>query len=95
MTLTSKQLEWIVQEVVRRLVAISSKTTSKTSSDTSSAAQTSSGSELIVEQRLVTTHTLANRLEGVSLVRLPNRAVITPAAKDLLRDHGIELTFAT
>jgi len=80
MKLSAEQLEWIVREVVRRL-----------QSSAASARPTDSSRRLAIADRLVTTETLRNKLEGVTHVDVISRAVITPAVVDLLRERQIAL----
>ena len=47
--------------------------------------------ELSVPERLVTLATLRGRLDGVARVVVPRRAVVTPAARDELKQRRIEL----
>ncbi|MEN1678443.1 MAG: hypothetical protein AAGJ46_02545 [Planctomycetota bacterium] len=85
MTLSEDQLEWIVQEVVRRLQA-SSQPNSQSSNP-----QPQAAGELRLADRLVTTETLRGRLSGIARVVTRGDAVITPAVVDQLKDHKIEL----
>lgn len=85
MTLSQEQLEWIVQEVVRRLA--SAEGADAAAVPTGGASQ----ENLVVSEKLVTTHTLDGKLGGIKRLQVPSRAVVTPAARDLLRDCGIQL----
>ena len=78
MTLTDQQLEWIVQEVIRRLRQLDGNAPA-------------SGSELRLTERLVTIGTLENRLSNVARVIVQPRAVVTPAVRDELKQRKIEL----
>ena len=51
--------------------------------------------QLEITERLVTLATLENRLTDVRHVVLRRGAVITPAARDVLRDRGIGLSYAS
>jgi ethanolamine utilization cobalamin adenosyltransferase len=42
-------------------------------------------------ERLVTTYTLKGRLADVSQVTVGAKTVVTPAAKDMLNDRGVQL----
>lgn len=77
----SELFERIVREVLRRLVAMGI------------GVQPLHGeaSELVLAERVVTLATLAGRLAGVGRVVVGARAVVTPSARDQLRDSGIEL----
>ena len=78
MTATPEQLEWIVQEVIRRL---------QRTGDAAPAA----GGELWLSDRVVTLAALKDRLTNVRRVVVTQRAVVTPAARDELNDRQIEL----
>ena len=79
MKLSPEQFEAIVEEVMRRLAHASS-------------AGCPDGGELTLNDRLITTHTLDGRLIGVRKLIVDARAIITPAAQDLLRDNHIEVS---
>ena len=79
MKLNSDQLEWIVQEVMRRLKAHAA--------EPAEPHQT----KLELHDRVVCTQALEGRLGGTRVVQVHAKAVVTPAAKDLLRDHGVQL----
>ena len=85
MSLPPEQIDWIVREVIRRLrehgVAVGG--------GASPAAET--GAELAITDRVVTTATFDGQLAGVALVRVQRRAVVTPAARDLLKERGVRL----
>ena len=80
MKLSQEQLEWIVREVVRRLQAPSD--TGETSVQ---------AARLKISDRLVTTETLRQKLEGIQRVEVAANAVVTPAVVDLLRERQIDL----
>jgi hypothetical protein len=79
MTVTPEQLEWIVQEVIRRLRAADGH-----------AAPPPAG-ELRLSDRVVTLAALQDRLASVRRVVVPARAVVTPAVRDELKQRQIEL----
>jgi hypothetical protein len=81
MTFTEEQVAAIVVEVIRRLGLI----------DTNPTRQRGSISDLTLTDKLITTHTIENRLTGVSRLLVQPRAVVTPAVKDELKKHQIEL----
>lgn len=94
MTLTEEQIERIVAEVVRRLRSMDHAPSEK--------------HQITLGERLVTVTTLENRffpdarrrLPGVAKKRLERineicvgpTAVVTPAAKDWIQEHGARLT---
>jgi hypothetical protein len=85
--LDADQLEWIVREVVRRLRSDPPLPPGEGWGE----GAPSTSSHLVLKQSLITTATLERNLAGVTSVGVPPRAVVTPAARDLLRERGIEL----
>jgi hypothetical protein len=83
--LTPEQLEWIVSEVVRRLRAGGAESTQPTAPSTS---------QLAIDERLVTLETLRNRLDKVSTLKVPAKAIVTPAVVDRLKELNIQLVRA-
>ena len=81
-------IELVVREVIRRLTADGRFSLAGT-------AATASPRELQISERLVTLATLNGRLDGVSRVIVPRRAVVTPAARDELKQRRIELQRGT
>jgi hypothetical protein len=84
MTVTPEQLEWIVQEVIRRLRAADDEQPPP-----------AAASELRLSDRVVTLAALKDRLNNVSRVSVPSKAVVTPAVRDELRQRGVELVRQT
>jgi hypothetical protein len=80
MTLSQEQLDWIVAEVVRRL-----------NGPSTAPAAPMAPQNLQLGERLVTTYTLKGRLADVSQVTVGAKTVVTPAAKDMLNDRGVQL----
>jgi hypothetical protein len=81
MTFTEEQVAAIVVEVIRRLGLI----------DTNPKRQRGSAAELTLTETLITTSTIENRLTGVTRLLVQPRAIVTPAVKDELKKHKIEL----
>ncbi len=79
-TLSQEQLEWIVREVVRRL-----------QTPHTNGAGTVASTRLSLAERLVTTETLRDRLDGVTEVQTIAGAIVTPAVVDLLKERQIAL----
>lgn len=77
----SELFERIVREVLRRLAEMGIGVTPAPSE----------AAELVLADRVVALATLAGRLTGVQRVVVGTRAVVTPAARDELRDCQIEL----
>ena len=96
MRLDPDQLEWIVREVVRRLreeafglpaARMGAAGNGKSVGSTPPHAD----AHITLTQALITTSTLEHKLDGVARVSIPPRAVVTPAARDLLKARNIEL----
>lgn len=86
MRLEPDQLEWIVREVVRRLREAGS-----TAAPGPVATAPSPDAHVMLPQSLITTATLEHKLAGVTQITIGKRAVITPAARDLLTANHIVL----
>lgn len=84
------QLEWIVREVVRRLRESSIPSPLPLGGGQGEGAP-QRDSHIILTQTLITTATLEHKLNGVARLSVPAQAVVTPAARDLLHEHNIEL----
>src|SRR5688572_3659926 len=102
MNLTAADIDRIVAEVVRRLRAMTAGSSSDggreslakkdlaNSNDSNrQRLPTPSISQLQLTEHVVTLSALKGRLDGVSNVIVSNRAVITPAVKDELKQRGI------
>ena len=86
-----RDIEWIVGEVMRRLMdvhAVGKET--KTEKPPASKRSPAPG-QLRLNQRVVTTALLDGRLDGVRQVIVPARAVVTPAVRDTLRKKQITI----
>jgi len=81
MTFTEQQVEWIVIEVLRRLEV----------ADLGQRSKSTPKGELRLTERVVTLRSIEGKLTGVTRVVVSPRAVITPAARDELKRHTIEL----
>ena len=104
-TITDRSLiDEIVREVLARLVkgdehaksAASAKTLANGQAKPKPAAK--SGAEdqaLLLAERLITTATLAGRLDGKQRVELLRGAVLTPAARDVLKQRKITISHST
>ncbi|QDU29959.1 hypothetical protein ETAA8_50770 [Anatilimnocola aggregata] len=80
MNLSPADIDRIVAEVVRRLRPLLA---------ASPAAPVEKSNELKLNDKVVTLRTLHGRLEGISRLIVDQRAVVTPAVKDELRQRGI------
>ena len=81
MSFTEEQVAAIVVEVIRRLGLI----------DTNPKRQRGSTSDLTLTERVITTRTIENRLNGISRLLVQKRAVVTPAVRDELKHRNVEL----
>jgi hypothetical protein len=84
------QLEWIVREVVRRLREGSA--TAAPNSASAPAPLPTPDAHITLPQPLITTATLEHKLAGVTQITISKRAVVTPSARDLLKENNIALT---
>ncbi|WP_425614922.1 hypothetical protein NA78x_004806 [Anatilimnocola sp. NA78] len=98
MNLTPAEIDRIVAEVVRRLrILMASSSTPAPAKFTSNEPHRHElqRNELHLDEKLITLRTLKDRLEGISKVIVADRAVITPAVKDELRQRKIAWERAT
>jgi hypothetical protein len=79
----ARTVETLVREVLARLQA--------NGMQTAPAQAAPAAGELIVHDAVVSTHVLADRLSGVRKVLVTSKAILTPAARDLLKQHQITL----
>jgi hypothetical protein len=87
-----RDIEWIVGEVMRRLMDVhraGEETTTKKPPAVNR--QTQAPGQLWLSQRVVTMAQLDGRLDGVRQVVVPVRAVVTPAVRDTLRKKRIAI----
>jgi len=78
MTISDQQLEWIVQEVIRRLRQMGESPPAI--------------GELRLTERLVTLTTLRDRLSSnINRVIVTSKTIITPAVRDELKKRKVEL----
>jgi hypothetical protein len=96
MKLDEDQLEWIVREVVRRINLLCPPAPRGEGGGEGGAPPQNTAllpnSHLTLTATVITTATLEHQLQGVTHVTAPARAVITPAARDLLKDNNIQFT---
>ncbi len=79
MRFTEADIERIVQEVLRRLAAMNV------------LPQNTAVTTLTIASRLITLTELTGKLQGITRVDVQLRAVVTPAAKDYMRERGVQL----
>ena len=82
MTFTEQQVEWIVVEVIRRLGLMQKDAGVETNSPSA---------ELTLNDKLITLRSLEGKLTGISRLSVSNRAVVTPAVRDELKQRQITL----
>ena len=93
MRLDADQLEWIVREVVRRLRLDPPLPPGEGRGEGAlDSSPQPPAAHITFTQTLITTATLERQLAGIARVSVPPGAVVTPAARDLLKERGIELT---
>jgi hypothetical protein len=92
MKLDEDQLEWIVREVVRRINLLCPPPPRGERGAPPQNTALLPNSHLTLTATVITTATLEHQLQGVTHVTAPARAVITPAARDLLKDNNIQFT---
>jgi hypothetical protein len=80
MSLSEAEIEIVVREVLRRLAAMAPQPLAQAST-------------LSLSARVVTMAELKGKLQGVDRLQVPRRAVVTPAARDYLREHGVQLDY--
>lgn len=78
MNMTAEQIEYVVREVMRRLA------------EADAGRPAATGNELALAHRVVTLRDLEGKLAGVTKVSVGAKAIVTPSARDLLREKKIE-----
>lgn len=86
MSESAEQVDRIVHEVLSRL--------GRGAQAAANDAASSSLGEIVLSEKVVSATLLADRLDGVKRVVVSPRAVVTPSARDLLRDRNITLARA-
>lgn len=88
MNLTAADIDRIVAEVVRRLRAIMA-TSSTPAVSSAVTAPRETISSLNLTDKVITLQTLRGKLDGITTVIVSERAIVTPAVKDELRERKI------
>ncbi len=87
MNLTEREIEWIVGEVVRRLQAL----TKSPATQINNTHNNTHSSQLTLTDRLITLEALRDKLPTLKQLVVSTKAIVTPAVKDELKRHGIQL----
>jgi len=89
-------IEQIVREVMKRLAALGVGVSTDAGGGGWQNGHAAAHTEVLsLDDRVVSTLQLERRLAGIRRLRVVRGAVITPAARDLLKDHGIEIEVST
>lgn len=88
MSTDANQIELLVREVLAR---IAQETKTEVGVASSAASPTRSSDELELMANVISTQSLEGKLKGIKSVRIRQQAVITPAARDLLRAAKVTL----
>lgn len=88
MSTDANQIELLVREVLAR---IAQETKTEVGVASNAAPPTRSSDELELMANVISTQSLEGKLKGIKSVRIRQQAVITPAARDLLRAAKITL----
>ena len=86
-----RDIEWIVGEVMRRLMDVHGAGKETKTKKPLEGKRSQASGQLRLSQRVVTTALLDGRLDGVRQVIVPVRAVVTPAVRDTLRKKRITI----
>jgi hypothetical protein len=86
MTFTPEQVERIVLEVIRRLGLLSAG-----SAGVAVGERSSTTAELTILDKVITTRSIEGRLAGIERLVVAAKAVVTPAVKDELKKHKVQL----
>ncbi|MCE9606733.1 MAG: hypothetical protein K8U03_17725 [Planctomycetia bacterium] len=88
MNVTADEIERIVRDVMSRLASERSVGPKTVETETKQAVV---ANELVVEGRVVALEDLRGRLPGIARLSIAERAIVTPAVRDLLREKKIAL----
>lgn len=93
MTFTPEQVERIVLEVIRRLGLLSGQAAAAVGEHSGAAASkhSSTTAELTLSDKVITLRSIEGRLAGIERLVVAAKAVVTPAVKDELKKHQVQL----
>ena len=86
-----EEIETLVREVLARLTTTAGQSSSVAQLADSQPLVPVANSTLAWSPRLLTQQALVDKLAGVQIVRVAQGTVVTPAARDLLRQHEVRL----
>ena len=95
MNASAEDIQRIVDEVVRRLCNSVSDGSDVEPITVSAPIHNDRGGDVRLAERVISLDSLDERIQGVDRIVLSARAVITPAARDELRQRGIVVTHAS
>ncbi len=95
MNASAEEIQRIVDEVVRRLCNSVSDGSDVEPTTVSAPIHNDRGGDVRLNERVISLDSLDERIQGVDRIVLSARAVITPAARDELRQRGIVVTHAS
>lgn len=95
MNASAEDIQRIVDEVVRRLCNSVSDGSDVEPTTVSAPIHNDRGGDVRLNERVISLDSLDERIQGVDRIVLSARAVITPAARDELRQRGIVVTHAS
>ena len=95
MNASAEDIQRIVDEVVRRLCNSVSEGSDVEPTTVSAPIHNDRGGDVRLNERVISLDSLDERIQGVDRIVLSARAVITPAARDELRQRGIVVTHAS
>lgn len=91
------RIEGIVREVLRRLAGAKTPCSNATASSTSTPCASSTteidSSVFSCQEKLIALQTLRGKLDNIKTLRLKPRTIVTPSARDELRDRKINVLF--
>ncbi|PQO45794.1 hypothetical protein [Blastopirellula marina] len=90
MQLSGEQIERIVQLVVRQVRALEA-SSAEVAKPAKSVKISTDGSEVALADRVVTMETLEGKIGGAKALVVTPSAIVTPAARDALKDRGVRL----
>jgi hypothetical protein len=92
MTFTPEQVERIVLEVIRRLDLLSTGSAAVgEQTGVAPSKHSSTTAELTISDKVITMRSVEGRLAGIERLVVAAKAVVTPAVKDELKKHKVQL----